>query len=350
MEATTWFITRFRSQVVLSLIVCVVLTLAPAPSAQAEPITAMVPAGDAIANDDGTLQKAGHAAGVEGFRAPYPAVDVAEASMLPSGTTSPSLTGPQEDTSGADALDITASLSTVGADASAAGIDSNCVADDGEGDGAACDIPAHAGPRTAVHLPLVLNARPIRGDGPGAIAHVVQRSQTLARIARQYGTTVAAIMRANDLTDPDFIWVGQRLYIPGNPGDTGRVSSQDGTVDDPSARWIEVILGSQRTIAWQGHQQVRTMVVSTGTSHYPTPTGQFHVYAKYPSVTMSGPGYHLPGVPHTMFFHRSYAIHGTYWHNNFGHPMSHGCVNLTEADAAWLYRWAPAGIPVIVRD
>ena len=51
-----------------------------------------------------------------------------------------------------------------------------------------------------------------------------------------------------------------------------------------------------------------------------------------------------------MFFYRGYAIHGTYWHDSFGHPMSHGCVNLTEADAAWLYHWAPLGTPVVVRD
>jgi lipoprotein-anchoring transpeptidase ErfK/SrfK len=49
-----------------------------------------------------------------------------------------------------------------------------------------------------------------------------------------------------------------------------------------------------------------------------------------------------------MFFYAGYALHGTYWHNNFGHPMSHGCINLTRADAAWLYSWTPMGTKVVI--
>jgi lipoprotein-anchoring transpeptidase ErfK/SrfK len=100
--------------------------------------------------------------------------------------------------------------------------------------------------------------------------------------------------------------------------------------------------------AYQGNSVVRSMVVSTGIARYPTPPGRYKIYAKYPSVTMSGPGYYLTGVPHTMFYYRGYALHGTYWHNNFGTPMSHGCVNLTQNDAAWLYSWASVGTEVVV--
>jgi lipoprotein-anchoring transpeptidase ErfK/SrfK len=100
--------------------------------------------------------------------------------------------------------------------------------------------------------------------------------------------------------------------------------------------------------AYSGNTVLRTMVVSTGIARYPTPTGRFRIYSKYPSITMSGPGYYLPGVPHSMFFYRGYAIHGTYWHNNFGTPMSHGCINLTRSDAAWLYSWAPIGTLVVI--
>jgi len=52
-------------------------------------------------------------------------------------------------------------------------------------------------------------------------------------------------------------------------------------------------------------------------------------------------------VPYTMYFYRGYAIHGTYWHSNFGRPMSHGCVNMRTQDAAWLYSWAVVGTPVV---
>jgi lipoprotein-anchoring transpeptidase ErfK/SrfK len=63
---------------------------------------------------------------------------------------------------------------------------------------------------------------------------------------------------------------------------------------------------------------------------------------------MTGPGYNLPNVPYVMYFYGANAIHGTYWHNNFGHPMSHGCINLRTGDAAWLYSWASIGTPVVV--
>jgi lipoprotein-anchoring transpeptidase ErfK/SrfK len=77
--------------------------------------------------------------------------------------------------------------------------------------------------------------------------------------------------------------------------------------------------------------------------------GQFRVYVKYRSQTMSGPGYYLPNVPYVMYFHRDYGLHGTYWHSNFGRPMSRGCVNLRTPDAQWLYNWAEVGTPVHVR-
>ena len=180
-------------------------------------------------------------------------------------------------------------------------------------------------------------------SGGSSSVHVVQRGQNLTSIARRYGTTVGAIVQANGLRNRNFVWVGQRLRIPSGG------SSYSGSSGSVSGRWIEVILRSQRLIAWQGSVPVRTMVVSTGISRYPTPPGRFRIYAKYPSVTMSGPGYYLPGVPHTMFFYRGYAIHGTYWHSNFGRPMSRGCVNLTRSDAAWLYSWARVGTQVVVR-
>ena len=63
---------------------------------------------------------------------------------------------------------------------------------------------------------------------------------------------------------------------------------------------------------------------------------------------MTGPGYDLPDVPWTMYFYQDYGIHGTYWHHNFGHPMSHGCVNMQTDDAKWLYDWAPLGTSVLI--
>jgi lipoprotein-anchoring transpeptidase ErfK/SrfK len=116
------------------------------------------------------------------------------------------------------------------------------------------------------------------------------------------------------------------------------------------ARWIDVNLSLQELTAMDGESPVETFAVSTGLWNTPTVTGDFHVYVKYPAADMSGPGYYLPQVPYVMYFYRDYGIHGTYWHNNFGHPMSHGCVNMRTDQAGWLYNWASVGTLVHVHD
>lgn len=113
-------------------------------------------------------------------------------------------------------------------------------------------------------------------------------------------------------------------------------------------RWIDVDLGEQRVTAYDGASAIRSFVVSTGTAIHPTVTGQFRVYVKYRASDMAGPGYYLPGVPYTMYFYKGYAIHGTYWHDNFGTPMSHGCVNLRTSDAEWVFDFAAVGTMVNV--
>ena len=112
--------------------------------------------------------------------------------------------------------------------------------------------------------------------------------------------------------------------------------------------WIDVDLTNQRVYAYEGDTLVNSFIVSTGTSLTPTVTGKFKVYIRLVSGNMRGPGYFLPDVPYIMYFYKSYGLHGTYWHNNFGTPMSHGCVNLSIADAAWLYNWSYLGTVVNV--
>ncbi len=107
--------------------------------------------------------------------------------------------------------------------------------------------------------------------------------------------------------------------------------------------WIDVDLTKQTLTAYQGKNSIKTFVVSTGTWQYPTVTGQYQIYVKYESAPMSGPGYYLPGVPYIMYFYRGYGVHGTYWHDNFGTPMSHGCVNMTIDDSRWMFEFAQVG-------
>ena len=115
-----------------------------------------------------------------------------------------------------------------------------------------------------------------------------------------------------------------------------------------------VISISQQTLwAYKGHQVVLSSYVSTGRTGFDTPVGSFAVLTKLPSQTMEGviggEYYNVPDVPDVMYFtNHGHALHGTYWHNNFGTPMSPGCVNLPMDVAAWLYDWAPVGTPVLI--
>ena len=115
-------------------------------------------------------------------------------------------------------------------------------------------------------------------------------------------------------------------------------------------RWIDVNLSTQSVYAYEGDTVVNSFVVSTGTWLTPTVTGKYKIWIKLRSASMSGPGYYLPNVPYIMYFYKSYGLHGTYWHNNFGTPMSHGCVNLRTSDAEWLFNWASVGTVVNVHN
>ncbi|MFN2303441.1 MAG: L,D-transpeptidase, partial [Anaerolineales bacterium] len=119
---------------------------------------------------------------------------------------------------------------------------------------------------------------------------------------------------------------------------------------DQDERWIDIDLSEQRLFAYQGQTIVRSFLVSTGTWQHPTPIGRFAVWIKLRYTDMSGPGYYLPDVPYTMYFYQDYGIHGTYWHSNFGTPMSHGCVNMVTEEAGWLFNWSPLGIVVVVHE
>ena len=119
---------------------------------------------------------------------------------------------------------------------------------------------------------------------------------------------------------------------------------------DNSDFWLEVDLSSQTLFAYQGSTLLKSFAVSTGTSDFRTVPGSFKIYAKYTYYTMRGSGYYLPDVPYSMFFFKGYSIHGTYWHHNFGMPMSHGCVNMETSAAAWLYSQTSIGTPVFVHN
>jgi len=118
---------------------------------------------------------------------------------------------------------------------------------------------------------------------------------------------------------------------------------------------IEISIDNQWLYAYEGDYMVFDAPVSTGRNGFETPRGSFSVYSKLRTHTMRGSAggetWDVPNVPHVMYFRAGgYAIHGTYWHNTFGTGarLSHGCVNLPQDKAAWLYEWTPSGTPVII--
>ncbi|MCL5784173.1 MAG: L,D-transpeptidase [Patescibacteria group bacterium] len=117
---------------------------------------------------------------------------------------------------------------------------------------------------------------------------------------------------------------------------------------------IEVDLTNQRLYAFENGNQIYNFPISSGKPWWPTPTGTYRPWIKLRYDEMIGGNralgtyYDLPNVPYVVYFYRGYAIHGTYWHNNFGHPMSHGCVNMRTADMAKLYYWIDYSTPIVI--
>lgn len=187
--------------------------------------------------------------------------------------------------------------------------------------------------------------------------YVVQPGEHLAQIARRFNISWTDIAQANNLTDPNQIYSGQTLIIPAASitSDLGIVTGTVAVVNPPAptiytGKQIVVDLSDQMLYAYQDGLLVRSVLVSTGLPATPTVLGDYNVYVKYQAQTMSGPGYYLPDVPYVMYFYQGYALHGTYWHNNFGQPMSHGCVNMPTPESEWLFNnFVEVGTPVHVQ-
>jgi lipoprotein-anchoring transpeptidase ErfK/SrfK len=144
--------------------------------------------------------------------------------------------------------------------------------------------------------------------------------------------------------------VGPLKVGPGKVGSVKLTKSQQKMRDlkQSTARWIQVDLTKQRVIAWEGKRWVEAMIVSTGKADTPTVTGIYDIYIKHRETRMQGEDYDLSDVPYVMYFSGGYGFHGAYWHNSFGTPVSHGCVNLAVDKAKWLYDFASVGTTVVV--
>lgn len=113
-------------------------------------------------------------------------------------------------------------------------------------------------------------------------------------------------------------------------------------------RTADVNLRNQTASFYENGQLVNSWDISSGAAGHETKTGNFTIRAHVPMQDMVGADYVTKDVPWVTYFNGDQAFHGTYWHNNFGNVMSHGCVNMPISAAKWVYDWAPDGVQVSV--
>jgi hypothetical protein len=159
--------------------------------------------------------------------------------------------------------------------------------------------------------------------------------------------------------------IGNKVYLETSAGDfmkqselrvAGAGAAPEGLL--PEEVWVDVNLTTQTVVAMRGTNPIYATLISTGKSSkdpekdHSTPTGVWRIREKHITATMDGDGtaagdlpYSIEGVPYVMYFHKAYALHGAFWHQNYGVQMSHGCVNLAPLDAKYLFFQTGPNVP-----
>ncbi len=182
------------------------------------------------------------------------------------------------------------------------------------------------------------DGRPRRGRAPG-YHHVFQVTGSETHREREYVVaTNDVLFERRDVTIIE-------AHEP--PADIG-----------PEDPWIDIDLSNQSLVAYEGRTPVYATLVSTGRVRDPdnplrdmrTPVGLFRITSKHVTNTMDGDHavdgpYSIEDVPYVMYFQLAYALHSAFWHDGFGRPRSHGCINLAPLDARWIFNWAGPALP-----
>ena len=186
----------------------------------------------------------------------------------------------------------------------------------------------------------------------GGTVYTVRRGDTVAAIAYRYGTTIAAIARANGLANPSYIYPGQRLRIPTGGGAVAAPAAAGG-----GGKRIVVDLSAQRMYVYQNGQLIWNWVVSTGRPGQETAVGHYKVLNKLPNAYASTWGLQMPYWLGIYWAGRlQNGIHALpiqangqrLWEGYLGQRVSFGCIILSTQNAIRLYNWAPVGTPVDV--
>ncbi len=176
-------------------------------------------------------------------------------------------------------------------------------------------------------------------------AHAVARRSAIALTGKQ--RFVEGVLH---FQTTDGLWLSDRF-----------VSRVDGVKHMPKwanegERWIDVSIAKQVLMAYEGTKPAYVTLVSTGEAGLDDPettkstiTGIFRIHTKHLTTTMSsnvvGEEFELKDIPYVEYFQDSYALHAAYWHDDFGTPRSHGCINLAPEDAKWLFQWTEPQLP-----
>jgi hypothetical protein len=186
------------------------------------------------------------------------------------------------------------------------------------------------------------------GKRPAVVRPRPGRGKVLRRLGKRVGVPIfekTKVGRALWIRIDEGEWIpgqGVRVVAPVEPPPSV----------GPTEHWIHVDRGRQILTAYRGKQPVYATLVSSGRRGATTPAGIFRIWAKLATTVMDDEGdtiddrpYTMQGVPWVMFFNEGVALHGAYWHNDFGRIRSHGCVNLAPRDAAKIFEFTSPTLP-----
>ncbi|MFT5359108.1 MAG: hypothetical protein ACI9KE_006351 [Polyangiales bacterium] len=206
-----------------------------------------------------------------------------------------------------------------------------------------------------LETPKLVGAR-LEGDSELPLAFVFGESRPLVRIDGEDVQEVGEAEQYARFTVEEVSTVDGVEYAIGAGGlavrresvRVARRSRPDEAV--ASDNWIHVDLAEQTLVAYADGEPVYATLVASGREGYDTPRGVFRIREKYVSATMDGSDpvdgdFEVEEVPWTMYYWGSFALHGAYWHDDFGQVRSHGCTNLAPADARWLFEWSSPSVP-----
>jgi hypothetical protein len=194
----------------------------------------------------------------------------------------------------------------------------------------------------------------VRRDGAEAYAERGRKLVKAHDVARRSAIRLSGKQRIIDgvlhFETSDALWLSERY-----------VSRIDGAHKMPKwanegERWIDVSIAKQVLVAYEGTKAVYATLVSTGEAGLNDPAtskstvrGIFRIHTKHLTTTMNstvvGEEFELKDIPYVQYFEDGYALHAAYWHDDFGIPRSHGCINLSPADAKWLFQWTEPQLP-----